>query len=171
MASRGVNRAIILGNLGNDPEIRSLPNGGSVANLSIATSEEWNDKQTGQKQEKTEWHRVVIFGKLADIVGQYLRKGSKVYLEGKLQTRKWQDQQGQDKYTTEIVVDGFTGQLQMLGDGVGQVQQAPQQRPQQPARQAQQAAQPQGGYQQAPQQQSPQQSKEGFDAFDSDVPF
>lgn len=160
MGARGVNKAIILGNLGNDPELRSLPNGGSVANLSIATSEEWKDKQ-GQKQEKVEWHRVTVFGKLADIVGQYLKKGSKVYIEGKIQTRKWQDQQGQDKYTTEIVVDGFSGQLQMLGDSGSQGQQAPQQRPQNPARQAQQAAQPQ----QAP--------SGGYDSFDdsSDIPF
>ena len=112
--TRGVNKVILVGNLGADPEIRYTPNNSAVANLSVATSESWVDKNTNQRQERTEWHRVVIFGKLADIVGQYLKKGSKVYLEGKLQTRKWQDQQGQDRYTTEIVVDGFGGQMQML---------------------------------------------------------
>ena len=112
--TRGVNKVILVGNLGGDPEIRYTPNNSAVANLSVATSESWIDKNTNQRQERTEWHRVVIFGKLADIAGQYLKKGSKVYLEGKLQTRKWQDQQGQDRYTTEIVVDGFGGQMQML---------------------------------------------------------
>lgn len=112
--TRGVNKVILVGNLGADPEIRYTPNNSAVANLSVATSESWIDKNTNQRQERTEWHRVVIFGKLADIAGQYLKKGSKVYLEGKLQTRKWQDQQGQDRYTTEIVVDGFGGQMQML---------------------------------------------------------
>lgn len=112
--TRGVNKVILVGNLGADPEIRYTPNNSAVANLSVATSESWVDKNTNQRQERTEWHRVVIFGKLADIAGQYLKKGSKVYLEGKLQTRKWQDQQGQDRYTTEIVVDGFGGQMQML---------------------------------------------------------
>ncbi len=114
MARSGVNKVILVGNLGNDPEVRYMPNGSGVANLSIATSESWIDKNNNQKQERTEWHRVVLFGKLADVAGQYLKKGSKVYLEGKLQTRKWQDQQGQDRYTTEIVVDGFDGVMQML---------------------------------------------------------
>ncbi len=114
MARSGVNKVILVGNLGNDPEVRYTPNGSGVANLSIATGESWIDKNTNQKQERTEWHRVVLFGKLADIAGQYLKKGSKVYIEGKLQTRKWQDQQGQDRYTTEIVVDGFDGVMQML---------------------------------------------------------
>jgi len=111
--SRGINKVILVGKLGTDPELKHLPNGNSVANISIATSESWKDKNTGQKQEKTEWHRVVVFGKLAEIAGQYLTKGSQVYFEGKLQTRKWQDQAGQDKYTTEVVVD-FNGQMQML---------------------------------------------------------
>ncbi|SQD79670.1 single-stranded DNA-binding protein [Moritella yayanosii] len=123
MASRGVNKVIILGNLGNDPEIRSFPNGGAVANLTIATSESWRDKQTGEQREKTEWHRVAVFGKLAEIAGEYLRKGSQVYIEGALQTRKWQDQNGQDRYTTEVVVQGFNGVMQMIGARQGGQQQ------------------------------------------------
>ena len=116
--ARGINKVILIGNLGNDPEVRYMPNGNAVANLSVATSESWKDRQTGEQQERTEWHRVVIFGKLAEIAGQYLRKGSKVYLEGKLQTRKWQDQQGQDRYTTEVVID-ISGQMQMLDSRSG----------------------------------------------------
>lgn len=111
---RGVNKVILVGTLGRDPEVRYTPNGNAIANLSVATSEQWTDKQSGERQEKTEWHRVVIFGKLAEIAGQYLKKGSQVYLEGKLQTRKWQDQSGQDRYSTEIVLD-VNGQMQMLG--------------------------------------------------------
>ena len=101
----GVNKAIILGNLGNDPEVRYMPNGEPVANLSIATSETWNDKNTGEKREKTEWHRVVAYRRTAEIIGQYTRKGSKLYVEGKLQTRKWTDNNGVDRYTTEIIAD------------------------------------------------------------------
>jgi len=113
--SRGVNKVILVGTLGSDPEVRNAGNGNSIATISLATNESWKDKNTGQLQEKTEWHRVVIFGKLAEIAGQYLRKGSQVYFEGKLQTRKWQDQAtGQDKYSTEVVID-FGGQMQMLG--------------------------------------------------------
>lgn len=108
--ARGVNKVIIVGNLGNDPEVRYLPSGGAVANISVATSESWKDKQTGQTQERTEWHRIVLFNRLGEIAGQYLRKGAKVYLEGSLRTRKWQDANGQDKYTTEIVGN----ELQML---------------------------------------------------------
>ncbi|MBB1487276.1 single-stranded DNA-binding protein [Oceanospirillum sp. D5] len=121
MMSRGINKVILVGNVGQDPEVRYLPNGGAVANVSIATSESWMDKSSGQRQEKTEWHRVVFFGKLADVVSQYVKKGSKLYVEGKLQTRKWQDQSGQDRYTTEIVIDGFNGVMQMLDsrDGMG----------------------------------------------------
>lgn len=115
MASRGVNKVILVGNLGNDPEIRYMPNGGAVANITIATSESWRDKATGEQREKTEWHRVALFGKLAEVAGEYLRKGSQVYIEGQLQTRKWQDQSGQDRYTTEVVVQGFNGVMQMLG--------------------------------------------------------
>ena len=112
--ARGVNRVILVGNLGQDPEIRYMPNGNAVANISVATSETWKDKQTGESKDKTEWHRVVIFGKLAEIAGEYLKKGSQVYIEGQLQTRKWQDQSGIDHYTTEIVVN-IGGTLQMLG--------------------------------------------------------
>lgn len=184
MGQRGVNKMILLGNLGNDPEIRSFPNGGAVANLTIATSESWRDKQTGEQKEKTEWHKVAIFGKLAEIAGEYLKKGSQVYIEGALQTRKWQDQNGQDRYTTEIVVQGFSGVMQMIGsNGGGQ--------PQQQQRQPQQ--QQQGGHNQAPQQQVPQRQpqnnqnyspqqqqyqqpvQQGFNEptadFDDDIPF
>jgi single-strand DNA-binding protein len=112
--SRSLNKIQLIGNIGQEPEIRFTQDGRPVANLSIATSDTWNDKQ-GQKQEKTEWHRVVIFGKLAEIIQQYVQKGSKLFIEGKLQTRKWTDNQGQDKYTTEVVVSGFDGQMIMLG--------------------------------------------------------
>jgi single-strand DNA-binding protein len=181
--ARGVNKVILIGTLGSDPEVRFMPNGNAVANISLATNESWKDKNSGQMQEKTEWHRVVVFGKLAEVAGEYLRKGSQVYFEGKLQTRKWQDQAtGQDKYTTEVVID-FGGQMQMLGgrsDNAGagapaggfnpQAQQHPGGFSQQPvaAPQQQQAAapqqaqqqyqQPQGGFQpqSQPQQQQPQ---------------
>ena len=116
--ARGINKVILIGNLGNDPETRYMPSGGAVTNVSLATSESWKDKQTGQPQERTEWHRVVFFNRLAEIAGEYLRKGSKVYVEGSLRTRKWQDQSGQDKYTTEIVAN----EMQMLdsrGGGQG----------------------------------------------------
>lgn len=114
MASRGVNRVTILGNLGNDPEVKYTASGSAIANLTVATSEEWKDKATGEKKEITEWHRVVLFGKLAEVAGEYLRKGSQVYIEGQLRTRKWTDQSGQEKYTTEIVV-GMNGVMQMIG--------------------------------------------------------
>ena len=110
MASKGVNKVILVGNIGQDPEIRYMPNGNPVANLTLATSESWKDKQSGETKEQTEWHRVVMFNKLAEIAGEYVKKGSKVYLEGAIKTRKWQDQQGQDRYTTEIVAN----ELQML---------------------------------------------------------
>ena len=110
----GINKVILVGNLGAKPEIKYASNGNAISNLSIATSETWTDKSTGQKQERTEWHRVSLFGKVAEIAGQYLDKGSKVYVEGKLQTRKWQDQNGQDRYTTEVVISGYSGTLQML---------------------------------------------------------
>ncbi len=113
MASRGVNKVILIGNLGADPDVRYMPSGDAVANVSLATGESWKDRNTGEAQERTEWHRVVFFGKLAEIVKQYLRKGSKIYVEGKLRTRKWQGQDGQDRYTTEVVVD-FNGTMQML---------------------------------------------------------
>ncbi|AMO55034.1 single-stranded DNA-binding protein [Endozoicomonas montiporae] len=197
--ARGVNKVILIGNLGGDPDVRFTPNGSAVANFNVATSESWTDKNTGQRQDRTEWHRVVVFGKLAEICQQYLRKGSKVYLEGKLQTRKWQDQQGQDRYTTEVVVDGFGGQMQMLDSrqdgGMGAVpnqmgggyqqpqaapqqqapqQQAPQQRaPQQQYAAPQQQAQPQAQQRPAPAQQqaAPQPAAAGFDDFDDDIPF
>jgi len=108
--ARGINKVILIGNLGKDPEVRYMPSGAAVANLTIATSDSWKDKQTGEAQERTEWHRVSMFGRLGEIAGEYLRKGSKVYIEGRLQTRKWQDQNGQDRYTTEIIAND----MQML---------------------------------------------------------
>ena len=163
----GVNKVIILGNLGKDPEVRFMPNGGAVANLAVATSDTWKDKQTGEQKEKTEWHRVAMFGKLAEVAGEYLKKGSKVYLEGALQTRKWTNQQGQDQFTTEIVVQGYNGVMQMLdgkpqGQGgfqqQGQQQQggfsADQGQQQGQQQQAYKPAQQQGGFQQ---QQAPKQ--------------
>lgn len=148
--ARGVNKVILIGNCGADPETRYMPSGGAVTNVNLATSETWKDKQTGQQQERAEFHRVVFFKRLAEIAGEYLRKGSKVYIEGSLRTRKWQDQSGQDRYTTEIVAS----EMQML-DGKQDGQQ-PQPRP-------------------APQQQrqaTPQQAPAGqFDDFDDDIPF
>ena len=108
--ARGVNKVILIGNLGRDPEVRYMPNGNAVANITLATSESWKDRTTGEPQEKTEWHRVVMFRRLGEIAGEYLKKGSKVYIEGKLQTRKWQDNAGNDRYTTEIIAD----EMQML---------------------------------------------------------
>ncbi|ABC32833.1 Single-stranded DNA-binding protein [Hahella chejuensis KCTC 2396] len=116
--ARGVNKVILIGNLGSDPETRYTPSGSAISNLRLATDESYKDKQTGQLVPRTEWHRVVLFGKLAEIAAQYLRKGSKVYIEGRLQTRKWQDQSGQDRYSTEIVVD-MQGQMQMLDSRSG----------------------------------------------------
>ncbi|BDM65873.1 hypothetical protein NFHSH190041_33250 [Shewanella sp. NFH-SH190041] len=172
MASRGVNKVILVGNLGQDPEVRYMPNGNAVANVTVATSETWKDQQ-GQQQERTEWHRVVVFGKLAEIVGEYLRKGSQVYFEGRLQTRKWKDQSGQDRYTTEIVVDQG-GSMQMLG-GRSQTQGGQsqggygQQQNQHSGNQQQQYQPAQGGYGQqqagyAPrqQQQAPAQQSSGY---------
>ncbi len=109
-----VNKVILIGNLGRDPEVRTMQNGNKVANLNLATSESWRDKASGERKEKTEWHRVVIFGNLAEIAEKYLKKGSKVYVCGSLQTRKWTDQSGQEKYTTEVVLQGFGGELTML---------------------------------------------------------
>ncbi|HGN1931973.1 TPA: single-stranded DNA-binding protein [Providencia rettgeri] len=132
MASKGVNKVILIGHLGQDPEIRYMPSGGAVANLTLATSESWRDKQSGEMREKTEWHRVCIFGKLAEVAGEYLKKGSQVYIEGSLQTRKWQDQSGQDRYTTEVVVN-IGGSMQMLGGNSNQAgSQQPARQPQQP---------------------------------------
>ena len=113
--ARGINKVILIGNLGADPETRAMPSGTTVANLRVATSESWRDKQTGEQQERTEWHRVALFGRLAEIAGEYLRKGSQVYIEGSLRTRKWQDKQGNERYSTEIVGN----ELQMLGGRAG----------------------------------------------------
>lgn len=109
--SRGINKVILVGNLGNDPDMRYTEGGAVVANISIATAESWKDKNTGEQQERTEWHKVVFFGRLAEIVGEYLRKGSQVYIEGRLKTQKWQDKEGQDRYTTQIIAN----EMQMLG--------------------------------------------------------
>jgi single-strand DNA-binding protein len=113
--ARGVNKVIIVGNLGNDPDTKYMPSGSAVTNLSVATNESWKDKQTGEQKERTEWHRVAMFGRLAEIAAEYLRKGSMVYIEGKLRTRKWQDKQGNDRYSTEIIAD----EMQMLGGRSG----------------------------------------------------
>jgi len=157
----GVNKVIIVGNLGKDPEVRAMPSGDFVANLAVATSESWKDKQTGEQKEKTEWHRVAIFGKLAEIAGNYLKKGSKVYLEGALQTRKWTNNDGQDQYTTEVVLQGFNGVMQMLDSKPqGQQQGGGFQQQQQQAPQQQQ--QQNNGFQQQQQQQAPQQQGGGF---------
>lgn len=158
MASRGVNRVTILGNLGNDPDVKHTNSGSAIANLTVATSEEWKDKSTGESKSQTEWHRVVLFGKLAEVAGEYLRKGSQVYIEGQLRTRKWTDSAGVEKYTTEIVV-GMNGVMQMLG---GKQEAKPQQsgwgQPQQPK----------------PQQQSKPASSGPHEPptdFDDDIPF
>lgn len=157
--ARGINKVILIGNVGGDPEVRYMPNGNAVTNLTLATSDSWKDKQSGQMQERTEWHRVSLFGKIAEIAGQYLVKGSKVYIEGRLQTREW-EKDGVKRYTTEIIVD-MGGTMQML-DSRGDNAEAPAQRPQQPARQrpapqanAQAGAQPDPDY----------------DSFDDDIPF
>ena len=109
--ARGINKVILVGHLGSDPEVKYMPSGGAVANISLATTDSWKDKNTGEKQDRTEWHRVVFFNRLAEIAGEYLRKGAQVYIEGRLQTRKWQDKNGQDRYTTEIIA----AEMQMLG--------------------------------------------------------
>ena len=176
--ARGINKVILIGNVGQDPEVKYMPSGGAVTNISVATSESWKDKNTGQPQERTEWHRVVFFNRLGEIAGEFLKKGSKVYIEGSLRTRKWQAQDGTDRYTTEIVanemqmLDGRSGDNQggynqdtQFGapqggyQGGGQSAPAPQQRPQ---------AGNFGG--QAPAHSAPQQPA-GFDSFDDDIPF
>lgn len=148
----GVNRVIIIGHLGNDPEIRTMPNGEQVANITVATSESWKDKNTGERKEAVEWHRIVLYRRLAEIAGQYLKTGSQVYIEGRLKTRKWQDNNSQDRYTTEIQGDN----LQMLG---GRNQDAAQNQP----------AKQQDKQQKA--QSKPQQSEPPVDAFDDNIPF
>ena len=163
---RGVNRVIIVGRLGQDPEVRYAPSGAAFANLTVATSEQWRDKQTGELKEQTEWHRVVLSGKLAEVAGEYLRKGSEVYLEGKLRTRKWTDQSGVEKYTTEVLV-GVGGTMQMIGgrQDAG-AQQSGGQRQQQSRQQ--QGGEP-GGWG-VPQQAQSQQGAP-MDLDDSDIPF
>ena len=165
--ARGVNKVIIVGTLGNDPEVKYSSSGSAIANLSVATSEQWKDKQTGEKKEQTEWHRIVIFGKLAEVAGEYLRKGSQVYIEGQLRTRKWSDSNGVDRYTTEIVIPQMGGVMQMIGGKRDDSGQQPRQ---------QSGQQPQGGWvtnqQQQPQkQQSPQGGNEPPMDFSDDIPF
>jgi single-strand DNA-binding protein len=160
--ARGVNKVILVGNVGVDPDVRYLPNGNAVTTLSLATSESWKDKVTGEKQERTEWHRVVCFNRLGEIAGEYVRKGSKLYIEGSLRTRKWQDQQGQDKYTTEIIATD----IQLL-DSKGN-NNAPNfeemSQVQQPAASAQQFS--------ANRNQAPSQAaQDAFDQLDDDIPF
>ena len=152
--ARGVNKVILVGNLGRDPEMKYTASGAAIANITVATSESWNDKQTGEKVEKTEWHRVVAFQRLAEIMGEYLKKGSQVYIEGKLQTRKWQDQNGQDRYSTEVVAND----MQMLGArGGADAGNRPQQG---------------GGFRNNPPAQQPeQQSQSGGGFADDDIPF
>ena len=156
--ARGINKVILVGNLGQDPETRYMPSGGAVTNISVATTDVWKDKQSGQQQERTEWHRVVFFNKLAEIAGQYLKKGSKVYIEGSLRTRKWQGQDGQDRYTTEIVAN----EMQMLDSrGGGDYSSPPP---------AQNANWDQGGGR-PERQPEPQDQGGGFNDFDDDIPF
>ncbi|MDX1803037.1 MAG: single-stranded DNA-binding protein [Alcanivorax sp.] len=172
--ARGVNKVILIGNLGADPETRFMPSGGAVTNIRLATSESWKDRQSGQMQERTEWHRVVFFNKLAEIAGEYLKKGSKVYVEGSLRTRKWQGQDGQDRYSTEIVAN----EMQMLdsrgeggGGGFGQSRGGFSQQDQG------QGGYPEDNYGGAPaQSQKPAQNQGGgfagpADDFDDDIPF
>jgi single-strand DNA-binding protein len=177
--ARGINKVILVGNLGQDPETRYMPSGGAVTNVTIATSETWKDKQSGQPQERTEWHRVVFFNRLAEIAGEYLKKGSKVYVEGSLRTRKWQNKEGVDQYTTEIVaaemqmLDGrggagggaSSGGASGYDDGGYGQQQAPQAQAAAPA--PRRAPPPQQNRAPAPAQNPPA----GFDDFDDDIPF
>ncbi|MCD6669534.1 single-stranded DNA-binding protein [Vibrio cholerae] len=178
MASRGVNKVILIGNLGQDPEVRYMPSGDAMVNLTVATSETWRDKATGEQKEKTEWHRVSVFGKTAEFIGEYARKGIQVYVDGQLQTRKWQDQQGQERYTTEVVVRWPAGEVQIMGSRPQQqggmpaqggmnapAQQGSWGQPQQPAKQHQPMQQS------APQQYSQPQYNEPPMDFDDDIPF
>lgn len=151
--SRGVNKVIIVGNLGADPEVRYMPSGGAVANLRVATSESWKDKQSGETQERTEWHRIVMYNRLGEIAGEYLRKGSKIYIEGSIRTNKWQDQSGQDRYTTEIVANT----MQML-DSRGGAASSPTFEPSEHQQQSAPAAKPQN-------------APVAEEAFDDDIPF
>jgi single-strand DNA-binding protein len=171
--ARGINKVTVVGNLGQDPETKYMPSGGAVTNISVATSESWKDKQTGQPQERVEWHRIVFFNRLAEIAGEYLKKGSQVYVEGALRTRKWQDQSGQDRYTTEIVGN----EMQMLGGrqggGMGGDQGYDQSQSYAPApaqNTAPAQAPAQRPVQQAAQAPAPQPAQ-GMDSFDDDIPF
>lgn len=158
--ARGINKVILIGNVGVDPEVRYLPNGNAVTTLSLATSESWKDKTTGEKQDRTEWHRVVCFNRLGEIAGEYVRKGSKLYIEGSLRTRKWQDQQGQDRYTTEIIANDIQ-MLDSKGSNTGNYEDMPQTQQYAPAP--------------ASTNKQPQQSNavphDAFDQLDDDVPF
>ncbi|WED42609.1 single-stranded DNA-binding protein [Legionella cardiaca] len=156
--ARGINKVILIGNVGVDPDVRYMPNGNAVTTLSLATSETWKDKQTGDKQERTEWHRVVCFNRLGEIAGEYVRKGSKLYIEGSLRTRKWQDQQGQDRYTTEIVASD----IQMLDAKAGSssFDEMPP---------SSVAAAPQQAMNRKPQ--TAQAAQDAFDELDDDIPF
>lgn len=158
--ARGINKVILIGNLGADPETKYMPSGNAVTNVNLATTDNWKDKQSGEMQERTEWHRVVFFNRLAEIAGEYLRKGSKVYVEGRLQTRKWQDQSGQDRFSTEIVA----GEMQMLDSRGGSGDQASNNYSAPPRKQQGQPA----AQNTAPQQPQPQ---PGMDSFDDDIPF
>jgi len=164
--ARGVNKVIIVGNCGQDPETRFMPSGGAVTNLSIATSESWKDKTSGEPQERTEWHRVVFFNRLAEIAGEYVKKGSKLYVEGSLRTRKWQGQDGQDRYTTEIVAS----EMQMLDSRGGPGGSGGYDSPQGSTGQG---SAPKSPNQQAPQQQAPQQQapQQQSGPVDDDIPF
>ena len=190
--ARGINKVILIGNVGQDPEVKYMPSGGAVTNISVATSETWKDKNTGQPQERTEWHRVVFFNRLGEIAGEYLKKGSKVYVEGALRTRKWQAQDGTDRYTTEIVANemqmldgrsdnaggGFNqnndsqfggGQNDYSQGGANQGGYSNQNRA--PAQQAPRPSQGGGFNQQQPPAHSAPQQPAGFDSFDDDIPF
>ena len=176
MATRGVNKVILVGYLGQDPEVRYLPSGGAVANFTLATSETWRDKQDGQMRENTEWHRVVVFGKLAEVAGEYLRKGAQVYIEGQLRSRKWTDQSGLEKYVTEVVVN-VGGTMQMLGSAPqqnAQVQPQPQQNGQSQSADATKkgSAKTKGRGRKAAQPEPQPQPPEGDDyGFSDDIPF
>lgn len=155
--ARGINKAILIGNLGGDPEVRYMPSGGAVANVTLATSEAWKDKQTGEQHDRTEWHRVVFFNRLAEIAGEFLRKGSKIYVEGRIQTRKWQDKNGQDRYTTEIIAN----EMQMLDSRGGSGNHASSEQ----GSSHQSSNQPHEGMEKASHEPMPETS------FDDDIPF
>ncbi len=159
-----VNKVILIGNLGKDPEMRYLPSGEAIANFSVATSESWTDKTSGDKKEQTEWHRVVFFGRTAEVVGQYVKKGSKIYVEGRLQTRKWQDKEGQDRYTTEVRGDVMR-MLDRRGESSGSMDQEP------PSMDSQSPSQSAPQRRPAPAKAAPARAASGFDDMDDDIPF